>query len=294
MKSIATASAVVIIAMVGWSKTANAQQDPGVEYVDLPPDVAACVSQCTSSAARAAASDATLLAKRLGDLERRYNELASQVGLIRAGKGNATGEMAAIRKNIRQLRERLETLVSVTEDEFLRTGIALYGLNESLEGIRGQLAEMDTRIGDLERKNGGVKIGPAAGFLVLYSTDGTLYTGMPVGARLKLNLTDSVDVNIDAAILLSFGKEPVGSSVRGGLTFDLNPHWAIEAGLGTSWVGYNSQLKAHSAFATGDVGVTFRYSRFLATASALVGSEFDSGRPAFALGGNVLLGVEFP
>lgn len=295
MKRIATACcSVVVIMMAGWPQAAGAQENTGIEYVELPPTIAACVARCTSPVARAAATEATDVSRRLGDLERRYRTLASRVGLLRQRDAAVTTELAAMRADIDRLRRSLETLTRVTEDEFLRTGIALYDLNEALAGVRGQLSEMDNRISALERKDGGVKIGPTAGFLVLWSTDGTLYTGMPLGARLKLSLTDSVDVNVDAAALLSISDEPLGTSVRGGLTFDLNPNWAIEAGLGSAWVGYNSQLKARSAFVTGDVGATFRYSRFTATASVFAGAEFDSNSPAFALGGNVLLGVEFP
>ncbi len=294
MKRTVTAISTFVVLMAWRPLVANAQSSPGIEYVELPPAVAACVAQCTSPVARAAAVDATAVAKRLGDLERRYKDLSRKVGLLRQRDAAVTAELAAIREDIRVLRESLEILTKVTEDEFLRTGIALYGLNEGLREVRSQLAAMDTRLSALERKNGGLKIGPFAGFLVLWSTDGTLYTGMPLGARLKFNLTDSVDVNVDAAALLSINDEPVGTSVRGGLTFDLTPNWAIEAGIGSSWVGFNSQLKARSAFVTGDVGATFRYSRFTATASVLAGAEFDSNRPAFALGGNVLLGVEFP
>ncbi len=294
MKRTVIAISAFVVLMAWRPLVANAQSSASVEYVELPPAVAACVARCTSPVAVAAATEATDVSRRLGNLERRYRDLSRKVGLLRQRDTAVTAELAAIREDIRLLRESLETLTRVTEDEFLRTGIALYGLNEGLSEVRGRLADMDTRISALERKNGGLKIGPYAGFLVLWSTDGTLYTGLPAGARLKFNLTDSVDVNVDAAALVSFNDEPLGSSVRGGLTFDLTPSWAIEAGIGSSWVGYNSQLEARAAFVTGDVGATFRYSRFTATASVLAGAEFDSDRPAFALGGNILLGVEFP
>lgn len=294
MKRTVTAIIAVIILMAWRPEVANAQQpDPGIEYVELPPAIAACVAKCKSPAARAAATEAVDTAKRLGALEKRYAELAGQIGALRGRNASTTAQLVVIREDIRKLRESLQTLTTVTEDEFLRTGIALYGLNESLAGVNKRLDAMDSRLSALERKGNPFKLSPLAGGLVLWSTDGTLYTGFPVGARLKLNLTDSIDLNVDGAALLSISKEPFGSAVRGGLTFGLTPNWAVETGLGTSWVGYNSQLKARSAFLTGDVGITFRISRFWIAASVLAGAEFDKGSPAFALGGNALLGVEF-
>jgi hypothetical protein len=274
--------------------TAAAQEGAGIEYVELPPIVAQCVKQCVSPQARAAASEAVVLARRLADLEKKYAELSKKVGLLAKKRSpDVSGELAGIRADIKKLREDLEALTKVTEDEFLRTGIALYDLNQSLGQVQEKLAKMDERLAALEKKSG-LKIDIQTGFLVLWSTDGTRYTGAPLGARLKLNLTDSVDVNIDALTLLSISKEPVGTSVRGGLTFDLNKVMAIEAGVSGSWVSINSQLKAKSAFVTGDVGLTFRYGMAFATADLLLGSEFDSGRPAFAIGGAVLVGLEFP
>lgn len=274
--------------------TAAAQEASGIEYVELPPAIAQCVTQCVTAEARATAQDAVALARRLASLEKKYAELSKKVGLLaRRRSPDVSGELAAVRADIRKLREDLEALTRVTEDEFLRTGIALYDLNESVARVNEKLAAMDGRLAALEKKSG-VKLDVQTGFLVLWATDGSRYTGAPLGARLKLNLTDTVDVNVDALALLSISSEPMGTSVRGGLTFDLSKLMAIEAGVSGSWVSINSQLKARSAFVTGDVGLTFRYGMAFATASLYLGSEFDSGRPAFAIGGAALVGLEFP
>lgn len=278
-----------------WLPTpAAAQEAAGVEFVELPPAVAQCVKQCVSPKARAAAEEAVTLARRLATLEKKYAELSKSVGLLAKRKGpNVSAELAGIRADIKKLREDLVALTQVTEDEFLRTGIALYDLSESLGKVQEKLAKMDERLAALEKKSG-LKLDIQTGFLVLWATDGSRYTGAPLGARLKLNLTDTVDVNVDALALFSFGEQPLGTSVRGGLTFDLSSAMAIEAGVAATWVSYDSQLKAKSAFVTGDVGLTFRYGMAFATASLLLGSEFDSGRPAFAIGGAATVGLEFP
>jgi hypothetical protein len=290
----AFALSIAAILSVWLPKSAAAQEGAGIEFVELPPAVAQCVQQCVSPKARAAAGEAVVLARRLAQLEKKYEELSKSVGLLAKRKGpNVSAELAGIRADIKRLREDLVVLTKVTEDEFLRTGIALYGLNESLDKVQEKLAKMDERLAALEKKSG-LKLDIQTGFLVLWSTDGSRYTGAPLGARLKLNLTDTIDVNIDALALFAVSDQPLGTSVRGGLTFDLSKVMAIEVGVASTWVSYNSQLKAKSAFVTGDVGLTFRYGMAFASANLLLGSEFDSGKPAFALGGAVMVGLEFP
>jgi len=285
---------VACAAVLGFAGNVSAQEStPLNEFRShLPPEAVECLANCVDVPVRTDDGRIASLVKRVATLEGQVAELQKQIGLLGKKKPGADKDaiMASVRTQIKKLRaeldERINQLNRATAKDYVELAQQLYVLTE-------KVGDIDSRLGVLERK-GGVQIGPQAGFLVLHSTDGTTYTGFPLGARLTLNLTDAWDVDFDANALLSNSESPIGTQVRGGLSWTATEWLKFEAGIGSSWVGYNAQLKAKSVFVTGDVGAVVSYKLLQAGVSGLLGSEFDSGSPAFAFGGQVMLRVQFP
>jgi len=289
-RMIAIVSAVLATAA---ADKAWAQSGSGVEFVQLSPSMTECVKQCLPSPTAPADIQAKALTKRLAVLEKKLAQLKGQVGLLAKKKADAA-DVSALKGEIAQIRERLETLTRKVAEDVVDLGNRDAALEARLTALTESTAGMNARLAAVEAKSAGVKLDVGAGFIGLWATDGLSYTGIPVTARLKLNLNESVDVNIDAGLLVSFGHQPMGTSVRGGLTFDLNDKWAIEAGLSGDWVGFDNQMKAKAAFVTADGGITFRYGMLRATANVIIGSKFQGQKaPCFALGGAATVGIVF-
>ena len=274
-------------------RPAFAQKGPSAKALELRPEIAQCVNDCLLPATAPADDQTAVLAMNLAKLTRQLADLQKQVGLLASKKADPAA-MAALRSEIRKIDERLETLTKAAAKDAVDLGLRDEALEKSLKELTELSAALTARVAVLEKKGGGVHVGLGAGFEGFWATNHLSYTGLPVVARLKLNLTDSVDVDIDAGGVFSFSHNPVGTIVRGGLSFDLNDKFAIETGLSGHFVGYNNQMLAKAAFVMADGGVAFRYGLFQATARVLLGSEFDSHKPAFALGGALTAGVMLP
>ncbi|MFA6603582.1 MAG: hypothetical protein WCT10_01915 [Patescibacteria group bacterium] len=288
MKKVSTL--VACAAVLAWAGKVSADESNTLSEfrMVLPPEAARCLAGCTATAKVRADDRIASLARRVTVLEDQISGLRKQVGLLGKKKPGADQNAiaASVRTEIARLRGELDRLNQATAKDYVELAQQLYALME-------RIREIDSRLNVMERK-GGVKIGPQGGFLVLRSSDGTTYTGLPVGTRLTLNLTDSWDIDFDANALVSGGNARVGTQVRGGLSWTANDWFAIEGGVGSSWVGYDNQLKAKSAFVTGDFGLVFSHKLVQVGVSGRLGSEFDSGCPAFAFGSQVLLRLELP
>ena len=292
MKKVITLVACAVA--LAWAGNASAEENATLSEfrMVLPADAAACLANCVDTPVQTDDGRIASLIARVTELEKKVADLRKQVGLLGKKKSGADQHaiMAAVRVELERVRgeldDRIDQLNRATAKDYVELAQSLYVLTEKVSGIEGRLSLIEGR--------GGVKIGPQAGFLVLHSTDGTTYSGFPLGARLTLNLTDAWDVDFDATALLSAGESPIGTQVRGGLGWSANEWFKLEAGIGSSWVGYNAQLKAKSVFVTGDVGAVFSYKLLQAGVSGFLGSEFDCGSPAFAFGGQVMLRLMFP
>jgi hypothetical protein len=327
MKSISILFASIILLAAA---TAEAQE-PGSGTlpevgVTLPPDLAACVRACTAPGAstepsshascngvdetargRISAMAGRISAIRrlvdqhsssIADHERRIGELERQVGLLgtrtsdlEAEVGRHREAIAALRRDIASLERRYELVVRDYVDLAVRVGV----LEEKFEDLQGEVSRLSTRVTALENALRPVRFGPFAGFIGAWSTDGTSYTGIPIGARLALQLTAHDSVLIDGGASFAAGTNPVSTYVRGAYARSLHPMWGIETGLGGYWLGLNDQVEAKSNLVLADVNVTFTPHRVVNIyAGPMIGAEFDQGSPAFAGGFRLGLGVLLP
>lgn len=320
---------IVSLFITAVTSTAFAQSSSGGALpevrVALPPELASCVSACMSGtsprpadhAPCASVTDsgtrtrieslATEVARirrevnghagRLANHERRLRELEGQIGLLSRRTATLESDVTALREEIAGIRRAVASLQSAYElviRDYVDLSVRVGVLEEQFRTLTGRVDGLDGRMTSLESRMTSTRVGVGAGFMVLGATDGTVYTGLPVLARLTLQFTPSTFVSVSGGPVFSGGPSPVGGMVRGGLGFDVHPNWSIETGASSTWVGYNSQLDARSMFLMGDVGPTFRYRWFSANASVMAGAEFDQGSPAPAFGGLLTLRGEWP
>lgn len=325
-----TLSTVICLALfVLFARSAHAQpasSGPLPEVrVALPAELAQCVSACTAATASprpadhsecSSVTDSTLRSRietmateirrirsavdghsaTLRDHERRLRSLESQIGLLSGRTADLERQVrelndaiAGIRRDVATLQRQYELVVRDYVDLAVRVGV----LEEKFRDLQSTVSGLDGRITSLESRMASARVGVRTGFLVLGSTDGTVYTGVPVLANLTLQFTPTTFASVSGGALFSGGSSPVGTYGRLGLGFDLHPNWSLETGASTTWVGYDSSLHASSMFLMGDVGPTFRYSWFSVNASVMAGAEFDRSTSA-AFGGLLTLRGEWP
>ncbi|MEY4744159.1 MAG: hypothetical protein RL272_104 [Candidatus Parcubacteria bacterium] len=294
--------------------------------VALPPALAQCVAACTAAAASPRPADHAecagvtdtaqrdrieRMAREVGRLrsevdahtrslaghERRIRALEEQVGLLRDRNADLERQLreqrdavAGIRRDLDALRRQYDLLLRDYVDLAVRVGV----LEDHFRETSATLTALDGRISSIESRMVSIRFGVRTGPLVLGAFDGTLYTGWLVAPQLTFQLTPSVRVMAEAGVPLSISSSPVGTYVRGSAAYDFTPNWSIEAGLSSTWTGYNSRLQAKSAWLMGDVGARFSYRWFNVSANFMAGSEFDQGPASPALGGMILFGGEFP
>jgi hypothetical protein len=229
----------------------------------------------------------------IADHERRIRSLEDQIGLLRTRTAELERQVSEQRDAIAALQRDLATLRSDYERAVGELGRRVTDLETSFTALTRTVSTLETRVSGIESRMASVRIGVRTGFLVLGSTDGTVYTGVPLLANLSLQFTPSTFASVSGGPVFSAGSSPVGAHGRLGLGFDLHPNWSLETGVSTTWVGYNSTLHASSMFLMGDVGPTFRYKWFSVNASVMAGAEFDrTTAPAF--GGLLTLRGEWP
>ncbi len=328
MKTLYTAIATLFLTLF-FVSPAMAQQSSGPlpeVRVALPPALASCVAACTAASASPRPADhsecsgVTDTAQRdrierlarevarlrtevdghtrtLRDHERRIRALEDQVGLLRERNADLERQLreereaiTAIQGDITSLRRQYDLLLRDYVDLAVRVGV----LEDRFGETSRTITSLEGRISSIESRMVSVRFGVRTGPMVLGSFDGTLYSGWLVAPQLTFQLTPSVRVMAEAGAPFSISPSPVGTYVRGSAAYDFTPNWSIEAGLSSTWTGYNSHLQAKSAWLMGDVGARFSYRWFNVSANVLAGSEFDQGPGSFALGGMLLFGGEFP
>lgn len=327
MKTLSTVIAALVLSLF-TAGLAHAQPSSGSSgplpevRVALPAELASCVAACTAPAASPRPADHTecpaavdtatstrieRLSREIhrirtqvaantasiADHERRIRSLEDQIGLLSRRVSDLERQAREEREAIAALQRDLATLRSDYERAIGELGRRVTDLETSFTALSRSVSTLETRVSGIESRMVSVRIGVRSGFLVLGSTDGTVYTGVPVLANLTLQFTPSTFASVSGGALFSGGSSPVGAYGRLGLGFDLHPNWALETGVSTAWVGYNSTLHASSMFLMGDVGPTFRYKWFSANASIMAGAEFDRST-AFAFGGIGTIRAEWP
>lgn len=324
MKTLYTAIATLFLSLF-VAGPAMAQQTSGPlpeVRVALPPDLASCVAACTGASAsprpadhpecsgadsatstrietlsreisrirtRVAANTASI-----ADHERRIRALEGQIGLLRDRVATLEHQLQEEHDAIAQLQRDLATLRSDYERAVGELGRRVTDLETKFSQLSTSVSALDTRVSSIESRMVSVRFGVRTGPMVLGSFDGTLYSGWLVAPQLTFQLTPSMRVMAEAGAPFSISSSPVGTYVRGSAAYDFTPNWSLEAGLSSTWTGYNSHLQAKSAWLMGDVGARFSYRWFNVSANVLAGSEFDQGPASFALGGMILFGGEFP
>ncbi len=306
-KIVCTVIALLCLAVTGQARAQENQPLPRYVWTP-PPELAQCVTACaaqvkceqkpvTCPAGLAARNDGRVkqLESRLAELKQKVAKLEKQVGLLAKRDATLEKQLTEARAETAKVHEELLVKYRLLLKDIVDLGAKDAVLEEKIAEMQGTVTKLNERLDSLESRLSPVQFGPRLGFLWLNSLDGTRYTAMPVGARLTLRMTDLVDLNVDGNLLVSFTKDrPLGSQVRGSVGFNFTDWFKLEGGVSATWAGYNSQLKAKSAFVMGDVTVDFQYKCVYAGASFLIGSEFDRGSPAFAYGTMLNLGLRFP
>ncbi len=304
-KSICAGTVLFCLAVYGQ---AHAQEALPRYVFTPPPELAQCISACaaqvkceakpvTCPAGLAARNDGKVkrLEGRVTELTKKVEKLEKQIGLLAKRDGDLEKQLADTKAELDKVHQELLAKYRLLLEDVVKLGAKDAVLEEKINEMQGTLTKLDARLSSLERRLTPVQFGPRLGFLWLNSLDGTRYTAMPVGVRLTLTMTDLVDLNVDGDLLVSFTHDrPLGSRVRGSVGFNFTDWFKLEGGASATWAGYNDQLKAKSAFVMADATVDFQYKCVYAGASFLIGSEFDRGRPAFAYGTVLNLGLRFP
>jgi uncharacterized coiled-coil protein SlyX len=225
---------------------------------------------------------------KIANHERRIKELEGKVGALGDKVADLSQQIADLKEQLRKLREDLGKLTErVTALEKV-----VGDLKTDVAGLKTRTDGLETRVSALEQKST-VKLSARAGFLVLPALDGSTYSGFSIGPRLTLNLTDKTWLAVDTNLLLAVNDRPFGMNVRGGIGYDFHPNWYVTGGFGTSWVNYDSSLKARAAYLTPDIGLGFRKSWFDASLNVMAGPKFEHGNATFAIGGGLFLGATF-
>lgn len=326
-KHLTTAFLSLAVLLIAFPAAAQAQGTTLPEVrVDLPPALAACVRSCMSEGTSprpadqpscASVTDATARSRietlstevrsiratvsshsstlashgrRIAELERQMGLLGTRTTALESEVRELREAMTGIRADITSLNNRYELLMRDYVGLALRVGV----LETRFRELSTTVADLSDRVTELENFRP-VRFGPSAGFMAVWSGDGTSYTGFPLGAQLMLNLTRRDYVLGEGGVAMSGGSAPVSTYARAAYGHSFTPMWGIETGVGGYWLGLNDQVKARSTLVLGDVGVLFTPHRVVRlTAAPMIGAEFDQGSPAVAGGFRLNLSVVFP
>lgn len=280
--------------------------------VDLPPEIADCIRACQSN-------DPCLIdpsgcqgngqkpdpkvQKQIDEINAAYRALKGQVAKLQnrvsalEKQGGLLGkdvqdELASLKLDLAKLAQGNEAGHQSLIKDLLQAVNKVVKERERIDALVEDVASLIERVNDFERSN--IRVAPQIGGLYLATNDGTRFSAGSLGARFVLKLTSSVEIDLDASVLLSVSDRPAGTSVRAGIGWYFMENLGIEAGVSGMFAGLNDQLESQSVFVNGDVGLALRFGRFTAGASFLVGTEFDKGESASAFGGALRLGWEFP
>jgi hypothetical protein len=292
------------------SSLASAQAIPE-QSVQLSPKMAACLRSCMT---QGAAPAATPSCNGLTDAERaKIAKMAADIAVMKGQIAGHTAQIAEIKKRLAaldekdadhdaklaQLRKDLDALLKVVESLEKSYGLLLQTvvladnkLGADILQLQNDMKALDQRVSDLEGRS--VKIGPRVGVLVLPALDGSVYSGLPVVARLVLPLGNKRTwLAFDGGAAFSGSDSPVGAYGRAGVGYDFHPNWYVTGGVGTLWAGYNDKLKATAAYVPFDGGFGFRYGVFDASLNVLAGPKFGKDGTSLAIGGAAMAGFNF-
>jgi hypothetical protein len=266
------------------------------------------VRQCETSSATATCQRARTgarqawrrLLSRLGEMERNIRELQSRpTGVADSDNGALESDINQLREQLAEVRVELGVIARLIErlDRIEIQVVQNQADSERRDSELGlRIDGLERRLRDLDRRNGVVQLSVGGGATAIASFDGTLYTGGFVGVRLSLRVTRLLDVFVEPQFAFSGGRQPAGTVIRGGVVLEfIRGRLLLEGAVSGMWVGFNSQLDAHSAFLTADLGVEWRPVELIGLGVVgHMGIELDACDPSAALGASGFIRVNLP
>lgn len=297
MKSL---SVIAVLFAVLYSSTASASEKL---WIKLPRELTQCIASCQKALAECAPDEAAAKVAETTCTREKAEKAVASAKVQRQ-----------LRRKITRINRRMKALETATAAELERQQDEIGQMRGDLESLTEQLEEIGAGVVDLaashkvlleeaggvldrvsaiEEKMVSIRIGPTVGGVFLWSSDGTVYSAVSVGAKVSFRFRPGVYLVLEPSILAAAQKKALGAQFRGGLGYTVFDHVDVEAGLSGTFGSLNNRLLAKSIFLNGDVGVSVRFSGFHAGAKLLLGAEFDQDAPEFAIGGQVTAGWSF-